>query len=44
MFDILFNIKNSLFLIFSKIRTVISFEIESKFEEWKKIFDSKKQI
>ena len=42
MFDILFNIKNSLFLIFSKIRTVISFEIESKFEEWKKIFDSKK--
>ena len=26
-----------------KIKTVISFEIESKFEEWEKIFDSKEE-
>ena len=36
-----FKIKNYLFFMSMKITTVISFNIESKFEEWVKIFDSK---
>ena len=37
-----FNIKKiSHYLMFRKITTVISFKIESTFEEWVKIFDSK---
>jgi len=42
MFDIPFNIKKISYSLMSrKITTVISFKIESKFEEWVKIFDSK---
>ena len=42
MFDIPFNIKKiSYYLMSRKITTVISFKIESTFEEWVKIFDSK---
>ena len=42
MFDISFNIKKISYSLMSrKITTVISFKIESKFEEWVKIFDSK---
>ena len=42
MIDIPFNIKtDSLLFMSRKITTVISFKIESKFEEWVKIFDSK---
>ena len=42
MIDIPFNIKtDSLLFMSRKITTVISFEIDSTFEEWVKIFDSK---
>ena len=42
MFDMPFRIKKKyLCLMFKKITTVISFKIESTFEEWVKIFDSK---
>ena len=42
MFDMSFRIKKIyLFFISRKITTVISFKIESTFEEWVKIFDSK---
>ncbi len=42
MFDLPFNIKKiSYYLMFRKITTAISFKIESTFEEWVKIFDSK---
>ena len=42
MFDIPFNIKKISYSLMSrKITTVISFKIESKFEEWVRIFDSK---
>ena len=42
MIDIPFNIKtDSLLFMSRKITTVLSFKIESKFEEWVKIFDSK---
>ena len=42
MFDIPFNIKKISYSLMSrKITTIISFKIESKFEEWVKIFDSK---
>jgi len=42
MFDIPFNIKKISYSLMSrKITTVISFKIESTFEEWVKIFDSK---
>ena len=42
MIDIPFNIKtDSLLFMSRKITTVISFKIESTFEEWVKIFDSK---
>ena len=42
MIDIPFNIKtDSLLFMSRKISTVISFKIESTFEEWVKIFDSK---
>ena len=42
MFDIPFNIKKISYSLMSrKITTVISFKIESKFEEWIKIFDYK---
>ena len=43
MFDIPFNIKKRIAysLMSRKITTVISFKIESSFEEWVKIFDSK---
>jgi len=44
MFDIPFKIKkNSLFFMSRKITTEIHFRIESSFEEWVKIFDSKEQ-
>jgi len=44
MFDIPFNIKKiSYSLMSSKITTVISFKIESRFEKWVKIFDSKEE-
>ena len=39
-----FNIKKISYSLMSrKITTVISFEIESPFEEWVKIFDSKEK-
>ncbi len=42
MFEIPFNIKKIAYSLMSReIRTVISFKIESAFEEWVKIFDSK---
>ena len=42
MIDIPFNIKTDSLLFMSReITTVISFEIDSTFEEWVKIFDSK---
>ena len=42
MFDIPFNIKKISYSLMSrKITTLISSKIESKFEEWVKIFDSK---
>jgi len=42
MFDIPFKIKKISYSLMSrKITTVISFKIESIFEEWVKIFDSK---
>ena len=42
MIDIPFSIKTDSILFMSrKIPTVISFKIESTFEEWVKIFDSK---
>ena len=42
MFDILFNIKKIAYSLMSRKKTpVISFKIESTFEEWVKIFDSK---
>ena len=42
MFDIPFNIKKIVYSLMSrKITTVISLKIESKFEEWVKIFESK---
>jgi len=42
MLDIPFNVKKISYSLMSrKITTVISFKIESKFEEWVKIFDSK---
>ena len=42
MFDISSRIKKiHLFFMSRKITTVISFKIESTFEEWVKIFDSK---
>ena len=42
MFEIPFNIKKISYSLMSrKITTVISFKIESRFEEWVKIFDSK---
>ena len=42
MFDIPFSIKKiSYSLMYRKITTLISFKIESKFDEWVKIFDSK---
>ena len=42
MFDIPSNIKKIAYSLMSrKITTVISFKIESTFEEWVKIFDSK---
>ena len=42
MFDIPFNIKKISYCLMSrKITTAISFKIESKFEEWVKIFDGK---
>ena len=41
MIDIPLNIQKSLFVMLRKITTVSSFKIESKFEVWVKIFDSK---
>ena len=42
MFDIPFNIKKIAYsLMYRNIITVIFFKIESTFEEWVKIFDSK---
>ncbi|EEE39657.1 conserved hypothetical protein [Prochlorococcus marinus str. MIT 9202] len=42
IFDITFKIKkNYLFSLSRKITILISFNIETKFEEWIKIFDSK---
>jgi len=42
IFDITFKIKkNYLFFLSRKITTLIYFNIENKFEEWIKIFDSK---
>tara|TARA_B100000941_G_C28002709_1_gene301357 strand:- start:292 stop:501 length:210 start_codon:yes stop_codon:yes gene_type:complete len=40
MFDISFKIKNYLFFIYREIKIVISFIIESNFEEMLKIFDN----
>ena len=41
MFDMPLRIKNYLILLSRKITTLISFKIESKYEDWVKIFDSK---
>ena len=42
MFDISFNIKKISYSLMSwKIATVISFRIESTFDQWVKIFDIK---
>ena len=42
MFDIPFNIKKITYSLMSReITKLISFKIESLFEEWEKIFDSK---